>query len=180
MVRRCCATFDGKICRTNRPATKTSPAGEKGTVYRFPLAHDQRERWLSALPVQTEITSESLICSKHWPPHVRAVKIQGGHSRPTEPPSIFTQDSLDKSLQNAPRDGRMIASENRKLNAKQLEKELDIIDSWENLLKYVDKFADNLVMDKSDYTCIRLFKLSGMPPDVQYSILVKNNFHVEA
>ena len=34
-----------------------------------------------------------------------------------EPPSIFTQKSLDKAILNAPRDEQIIAAEDRKLSA---------------------------------------------------------------
>ena len=66
------------------------------------------------------------------------------------------------------------------MSAKRLEEDFDTIDSWENFVKYCGKFSPDLIVDSSDSSCVRIFKMSGMPPEVEFSILVKNSFHVDA
>ena len=49
------------------------------SVYRFPGKDDgrERERWLEAIPIslrKSEITDDSVVCSRHWPEGAKTVK----------------------------------------------------------------------------------------------------------
>ena len=62
-------------------------------VYRFPGKDDgrERERWLEAIPTslrKSEITDDSVVCSRHWPEGAETVKYFG-KDRPANPPTIF-------------------------------------------------------------------------------------------
>ena len=62
------------------------------SVYRFPGKDDEeREKWLKAIPVslrKTEITDDSVVCSRHWPEGAETSK-HFGKTRPVNPPTIF-------------------------------------------------------------------------------------------
>ena len=63
------------------------------SVYRFPGKDDgrERERWLEAIPIslrKTEITDDSVVCSRHWPEGADTVKYFE-KDRPANPPTIF-------------------------------------------------------------------------------------------
>ena len=63
---------------------------DKVSVYRFPGNGDEeREQWLQSIPVslrKSEITDESVVCSRHWPEDAEIKKVFG-KKRPTNPPS---------------------------------------------------------------------------------------------
>ena len=130
MPRKCIATFDGVSCRTNYDATKTSPT-EKHTVFGFPKSVDQQNRWVAALPKQPKckISKTVGICAKHWHPDVEKVKVQGGASRPIEPPSIFKECDVEKISPRNPT-SRSVTAEARKENeevSKSTAKKLEVI-----------------------------------------------------
>ena len=187
MPRKCIATFDGVPCRTNYDATKTSPT-EKHTVFGFPKSVDQQNRWVAALPKQPKckISKTVGICAKHWHPDVEKVKVQGGASRPIEPPSIFKECDVKKISPRNPT-SRSVTAEARKENedvskstAQKLEVIFDTVDSWDEFVQYAYKFSPELIIDSSDPDSLRLFKITGMPPEVEFSVMINNDYHVEA
>ena len=62
------------------------------SVYRFPgKDHGDRDRWVEAIPAslrKSEITDESVVCSRHWPEGAKMTK-HFGKDRPVNPPTIF-------------------------------------------------------------------------------------------
>ena len=62
------------------------------SVYRFPgKDHGDRDRWVEAIPAslrKSEITDESVVCSRHWPEGAKMTK-HFGKDRPVDPPTIF-------------------------------------------------------------------------------------------
>jgi hypothetical protein len=67
-------------------------------VFRLPKAKDVGEckRWVEAIPRENiPITSNTLVCAKHFPVGYETIKVCGKF-RPTHPPSVF--DHLPKSL----------------------------------------------------------------------------------
>ena len=54
----------------------------------------------------------------------------------------------------------------------------DKIDSWNDMIKYCTKFSDLVV--SAEKTAIIIFRLNGVPPDVEFSIYIYKDFHVDA
>ena len=86
MVRRCCVS--GCVRKKD----------DNVSVYRFPSVEDpERERWLKAIPVsirKSELTDESVVCSRHWPDEVEMTKIFG-KVRPVHPPTLFNGKQIN-------------------------------------------------------------------------------------
>ena len=81
MPRKCCVPF----CKSNY---KT---GESIAVFRFPSDVEQARLWKTAIPRNwnsTEITSNTVVCAKHWPAGFESYQ-HYGKIRPVNPPSIF-------------------------------------------------------------------------------------------
>ena len=55
----------------------------------------------------------------------------------------------------------------------------DEILSWNDIIKNCKKLDRGLIL-KSKNTCIKIFKLSGEPPDVEFSLFLHNDFRVDA
>ena len=67
-------------------------------VFRLPTNAHERQKWISVIPKPNQerpITENFRLCEKHWPDETSFVTVQGGSTRPTEPPSIF---DIPKSL----------------------------------------------------------------------------------
>ena len=193
MPRKCCTIFDGESCRTNYNATKTRPF-EGGAVYRFPHNLDEQSNWEKCLPnklpdtvkgADSKISKDIGICYKHFPSDCPTKKQPGGSLVPTVPPSIFGNTSSALFVQTAvtsPRepDKRNVTAEARAEAARSIEEAVDNIDSYANLVKYCTKFSPELVVDTSDPTTIRILQLNGRPPEIEFSLFIKDEFHVEA
>ena len=54
----------------------------------------------------------------------------------------------------------------------------DKILSWNDVIKYCKKLDRGLIV-RSENTCINIFKLSGEPPDVDFSLFLQNDFRVD-
>ena len=81
MPRKCCVPH----CKSNY---KT---GESTAVFRFPADPDQAQQWKIAIPrnwKSTNITKNTVVCVKHWPPEFETYK-HYGKLRPVNPPSLF-------------------------------------------------------------------------------------------
>ena len=55
----------------------------------------------------------------------------------------------------------------------------DKIVFWDHLVSYRSKFSPELTVDCSQENVIRIFKLAGIPPEVEFSLFVKDDLHVE-
>ena len=55
----------------------------------------------------------------------------------------------------------------------------DKILSWNDVIKYCKNLDRDLIV-KSKNTCIKIFKLSGEPPDVEFSVFLHNDFRGDA
>ena len=75
---------------------------------------------------------------------------------------------------------RNITAESRALKAASLEKELDTINSFDMVSNYCSKFSPEDVVDVSESNVIKILKLKDFPPEVEYSIRIKDDFQVEA
>ena len=65
-------------------------------VYRLPQDHDERQRWLSAIPRRNTPNSPyTVVCAKHWPPNYPKTELNG-KERPLYPPSIFPNIPLSQ------------------------------------------------------------------------------------
>ena len=100
------------------------------------------------------------------------------------PLSIFgnTRSSLLVQKPTAIRepDKRNVKTESRVLNAAAREDAWDVVDSFSNTLKYCANFFPEHLVDVSNPTSIKIVKLNGFPPEVEYFLLIKDDFHVEA
>ena len=101
------------------------------------------------------------------------------------PPTIFgeTKNSLFvQSLFSPSRETekRNVSSTLRALSVTARAKEDDKIVSWDHLISYCSKFSPKLTVDCSQENVIRIFKLTGIPPEVEFSFFVKDDLHVEA
>ena len=71
----------------------------------FPSDHDERLRWIKALPNANlrveDITKNMGICEKHWPSNVPK-QLCGRHLCPSVPPSCFSSQIPQSSLPTAP------------------------------------------------------------------------------
>ena len=181
MPRHCVTYFNEEKCRTNYPATKKLPAGDKLPVYRFPRNEQEQKRWLESLPnVPTlEISDHVGICAKHFPPD--------SPTRPTVPPYLFGNTNplfFAQTLNSTPRnvDQRNVSASSRSENTRKLEEELDKIDSWSSMVDYCQKkFTPELLVDTSVEKVLRLVKLTAAsPPSVEFSIVISDDYHVEA
>ena len=76
-------------------------------------------------------------------------------------------------------DKRNVTADSRTLYAAAREDALDVVDSFSNILKYCAKFSPEHLVDVSNPTSIKIVKLNGFPSDVEYSLLIKDDFHVE-
>ena len=68
----------------------------------------------------------------------------------------------------------------RALKAASREKELDTIDSWDMVAEYCSRFSPEHVVDISVSNVIKIFKFKNWPPEVEYSILIKDDLQVTA
>ena len=56
---------------------------------------------------------------------------------------------------------------------------MDTVDSFSNLKKYCSKFSPELLVDLSDNHVIKMMKLNGFPPDIEFLLLIKDDFRIE-
>ena len=184
MPRKCCTVHDGKACRSNYDETKNIPH-EKVTTYSFPEDPTERELWIRSLPniLSCKITKNVSVCEKHFPPDCQRIKKPGGYLVPAVPPSIFGDTKCSLFVQTATPSRvpeRNITAESRALKAAFLEKELDTINSFDMPSSYCSKFSPEHVVDVSETNVIKILKLKDLPPEVEYSIRIKDDFQVEA
>ena len=78
MPRKCCVP----LCKSNY---KT---GESVTAFRFPSYVEQTQLWKTAIPRNWNITSNTVVCAKHWPIGFESYQ-HYGKIRPVNPPSVF-------------------------------------------------------------------------------------------
>ena len=149
-------------------------------MYGFPKPPEQ-QRWVRSLPnTLTTVVSKTIgVCAKHWPPGCKSIKIQGGADRPANPPSIFGTTNLlcfSQSIISRNRDVkiRAVTAESRAAKNDLRDK----IDSWNDMIKYCTKFSDLVV--SAEKTAIKIFRLNGVPPNVEFSIYIYKDFHVDA
>ena len=102
------------------------------------------------------------------------------------PPSIFGNIRSSPFVQTAtaitPRepDKRNVTADSRTLYAAAREDALDVVDSFSNILKYCAVlYCPEHLVDVFNPTSIKIVKLNGFPPDVEYYLLIKDDFHVE-
>ena len=185
MPRKCCTVYDGKPCRSNYDETKNI-RHEKVTTYSFPDEPAERELWIRSLPnvLTCKISKNIGVCEKHFPPDCPRIKEPGGRLVPAVPPSSFgdTKCSLFVQIATPSRvpEKRNITANWRALKAACREKELDTIDSWDMVSEYCSKFSPEHVVDISVSNVFKIFKFKNWPPEVEYSILIKDDLQVEA
>lgn len=64
----------------------------KCRVFKLPKDEVERQKWIAVLPPRENFVVDAAkfyICERHWPSDNEMVKIPGGSTRPTQPPSIF-------------------------------------------------------------------------------------------
>ena len=85
MVGKCCIPR----CRSNYKKN-----GEKVpyvSIYSFPKDPVERAQWLELIPRENyNVTQNSYVCIKHWPPNVKFKSCRGKNFRPVCPPTIFS------------------------------------------------------------------------------------------
>ena len=59
------------------------------TVYKLPANPQNQQQWLNVIPKEKGSKINIRDCEKHWLNDTQMVKVQGGKSRPSVPPSIF-------------------------------------------------------------------------------------------
>ena len=62
------------------------------TVYKLPANPQNQQQWGNVIPKEkgSKISIKYFrVCEKHWLNDTQMVKVQGGKSRPSVPPSIF-------------------------------------------------------------------------------------------
>ena len=68
------------------------------SVYRFPGKEDpERDRWITAIPAsirKSNITDDSVVCSKHWPDDAKMKKMFGKEC-PVNPSTIFNGTEIN-------------------------------------------------------------------------------------
>ena len=180
MPRKCCTLWDGKACRSNYDTTKTMPQ-MKVTTFSFPEDPNERESWIKSLPniLTCQVSKNIGICEKHFPPDCPRVKKRGGSCVPVVPPSIFgtTKSSLFVQTNFSPR--AVITAESRRLNEEARKLEADRIASFDQIFNYCTKFSpEHILIQESN--AVKIVKLNGWPPEVDYSILVTNDRRVIA
>ena len=178
MPRKCCTLWDGKACRSNYDTTKTMPQ-MKVTTFSFPEDPNERESWIKSLPniLTCQVSKNIGICEKHFPPDCPRVKKRGGSCVPVVPPSIFgtTKSSLFVQTNFSPR--AVITAESRRLNEEARKLEADRIASFDQIFNYCTKFSpEHILIQESN--AVKIVKLNGWPPEVDYSILVTNDRRV--
>ena len=91
MVNKCCVPLcDGNYLK------KSNNGESKVSVYRLPKSEEEKLRWIKAIPrANLEDCKDPFVCERHWPPNSVFIKVQGGHKRPKDPPSVF--DNIPKS-----------------------------------------------------------------------------------
>ena len=126
------------------------------------------------------VTKNIGICNKHFPLDCpRVIKKPGGSLVPTVPPSIFgtTKTSLFVQTTSSPRIA--ITAESRRLRTQIRELEVDKINSFSQIHDYCLKFSpEHAVIRESQVT--KIIKLNGWPPEVEYSVLISEDYHVIA
>ena len=60
------------------------------------------------------------------------------------------------------------------------EEALDSIESFCDLQRYCVKFSPEHLVDVSNPTAIKILQLNGFPPEVEFSLNIQDDFHVEA
>lgn len=79
-----------KLDKENDPNTYTHI--QHTTVYRFPSSVEEKQRWITAIPLidRERVTTmkEPVLCIKHWPVGF-PTKTVNGKPRPINPPSVF-------------------------------------------------------------------------------------------
>ena len=52
---------------------------------------------------------------------------------------------------------------------------------WDDLVRYCSKFSPEFIVDCSTNDVIKILKLAdGVPPEIELSLFIKSDFHVEA
>ena len=62
------------------------------SLYRLPRDDNERQLWINAIPYynQKTVSADNFrVCRRHWPEDTEMVRVAGGSSRPTHPPSTF-------------------------------------------------------------------------------------------
>ena len=113
-------------------------------------------------------------------------KQRGGSLVPTEPPSIFgdTQSSLipqtTSRVLRSP-ELRNVTAEARTRRTSENIVDPDIVVNFADLANYCEKFSPYHYVDNTNPHSVKIFKLDdNFPPKVKYSLLVSDEFHVEA
>ena len=192
MPRKCCTIFDGKSCRTNYDATKEHPF-EGGTVYGFPSDLNEQERWERKLPNKLHAKLKNAdgtikktvgVCFKHFRDDCPTKVQRGGSHVPTEAPTIFGNTEPSLFTQTTPNVSRNPEKRNVTADARastSTSDDPDIVKNFTELVEYCKKFTPVRLLDVSEPSVIKIFKLNDkFPPDVVYSLLIRENFHVEA
>ena len=86
--------------------------------------------------------------------------------------TLFAQSLVSPSRET---ETRNITSTSRTLCVAVRAKEDDKIVSWDHLVSYCSKFSPKLTGDCSQENVIRIFKLTGKPPEVEFSLFVKDD-----
>ena len=68
-------------------------------VFALPSDETERETWLKNIPRDNiPVTKYTRVCYKHWPKDFRNKKCQGGGIRPLDPPTVFENCDIPKSM----------------------------------------------------------------------------------
>ena len=101
---RTCCVYD---CNTNYKSEvkRRKVEAEDVHVYRlpnpkkFPKQHDDWVSVLTKINANLNITNDTVVCSKHWPPN-KPTFTHYGKERPVDPPSVF--DKIPASIVSPP------------------------------------------------------------------------------
>eukprot|EP00745_Piridium_sociabile_P001153 TRINITY_DN10714_c0_g2_i1.p1 TRINITY_DN10714_c0_g2~~TRINITY_DN10714_c0_g2_i1.p1 ORF type:complete len:837 (+),score=176.30 TRINITY_DN10714_c0_g2_i1:399-2909(+) len=144
----------------------------KCRVFRLPTDESEKKKWLDALPPRENFiyTRENcFICEQHWdnPPMIR---IPGGSTRPTSPPSVF---DVPKSCLPTPRPSPRPAKDEDRLTKLFLAR--DRIISFENFdpVKDLQNKYDNVLISRSDKRFVCLL-MSDDHSECSVSVVVQN------
>ena len=126
------------------------------------------------------------ICYKHIPLDCLTIVLSGGIKVPTEPPSVFGRPRsvfLARLYQNC-----RVNQKRKTLHQKPVQNRLHwqmspktTIDTFYGLVWYCNRFTLKNCVKNSAPGVIKILKFNKrFPPDIEYSLLIQDSFHVNA
>jgi hypothetical protein len=146
----------------------------KCRVFRLPKDTLERQKWINVLPPREnfELDPEKfVICERHWPADAPMIKVPGGSTRPSTPPSVF--ENVPASCLPTPKPSpRPPKKEDKQLEYFLQKDTITSFDSFKPDRDLLHKYQ-NLIISRTDVRFVCLF-MSENWSECKLTVIVEN------